>query len=763
MHAVVLLTALLLLGLFSGTGWAQASWHIYLDGADITGPAAPITRGESATVNVVALETALGFTTSLSSDTLTIIDANGTEWHARSGDGTLESGGRTLTLDSPLLIMAPAAYLPLSAVAEVAGLQLKLDHEKRRAELTTSKQQPSEQPAEQPSELADGWESISIEKTPEELKTSASAQSTSINKTTIKPILPPSHDSLKLGLGFGYVPGGDCTTELTASGGIGGVYLDFGTSITLGPKGVLPSNLRLSLVDKEFGWEAGDLYSELGGGERGARYSWQIGSNRRPSLSLYLKNDRTSSHGLMLSYKDEIILNSKLSVGGEIASNGSSLFKAKYNVKRFNLSGFARYTAPSASTTASTGSGSGSGVFASYDLGKGISLYGSLNRSGKGVDRQEGTSLSLRLPIARGVDLTMEHTTAASSLGNSSADAAMLSLPLGPVRLLIRQQWRNSARPVSGPTLDWIGNDSSDLTASASYYVNPRLSFDYQVSNRWQDGIYSGRYENLVSSWRISSRTQLQVISAFPHIMEPSQLRLRLNHDMPQNFSVSAEYGNQSADGSGTDKMGLKFMFRKRWVWGIPTPVRGGEVRGRVLDLANQPISNAVVKLGAYRAVADEKGQYLFRNVPTGVYVLSLDNENLAADYKGDETTRSLKITSASRQKIDLVVAPLNTISGRVFCDTNENGTCDPGEGVANIVIHIADFATVTGRDGSFSFYNLEPGNHSVKLDTDRLLAGYAPASPVEMSVVLLPDKQVSGVTFTLVVREKEIDFQEVP
>ncbi|MDO8682554.1 MAG: stalk domain-containing protein [Armatimonadota bacterium] len=741
--------ALLMCGLAMNVGSAQGSWRIYLDEADITGPAAPITHWDAPAINVSALGSALGLDISINGNELLLIDSHGTEWRARGGDNSLNSAGRTLFLDHPALILATAAYIPINAIAEIAGLQLKVDRDTRRADLRSLRNEP---PA-----LADGWQTLTIKKSPQEISAETTVHTGPGASRDIKQYLPPNHDSLRFSLGLGYVQGADWATELTASGGLRGVHLDFGTFLTMGQRGLRPSSGRLSLVDEEFGWgvEAGDLFSDLWGLERGARYSWRAAENRWPSLSVYLKNARSGSHDMLLTYRDEIALNPNLSVGGEVATNGSLLLKGRFEKDRLRLYGYHRSTSGS-----STG---GTGLFASYDIGRGISLYGGISRSGRGEKRQDWRSLSVRLPLSPGVDLTLEHTLTETGATANDASAAMLTLPVGPVRVLVRHQWRKSERPAFGTTLDWIGSNSRELMASAAYFANPRVSFDFQVSTRWQDGIYSGRWEQLVSTWRLSPRTQFQTISGFPNMLEPGRLRLRLSQDLQQDFSLNVEYGRLSPfQGVGISPGERGFMIMLRKQWGVATPARGGEVSGRVVDLLNQPIPNAVVQLGAYRTVADEGGRYLFRHVPRGTYEICLDNENLPADYKGDETPRLIDITSASREQIDLRAVPLNTITGRAYCDQNGDGKYDPDEGVAGIVIHVAGFATVTGSDGSFSFYNLEPGSHTISLDTDRLLAGFVPASPVEITVDLLPDRPMSGITFRLLKREKEIVFQEL-
>ncbi len=740
----IFVVALVICAFSISAGWAQNSWRIYLDDADITGPAAPIGYDDAPAVNVCALGSALGLATSISGNELLLTDANGTQWRARGGDGSLESTEKSLILDHPTLIQSATVYIPIKAIAEITGLRLKVDRDARRADLQSSQNQPTA--------LADGWQTMNIEKTPQELGLQTPVQKSLGANHNAVARLPSDHSTLRLSLGQGYSKGANSATELKASGEIRGIHIDFGTFLTTGDQGLKLSSGRLALVDDEYGrgLEAGDLSSELGGLERGLRYSWRVSENRWPSISIYLRSESSGSHGTLLAYRDTIALNRQISVGGEVASNGALLLTGRFAKDRLQLYGYHRSTSGS--------SGGGTGFFASFDLGRGISLYGDISRSGVGDDRQDCSSLSVRLPILSGMDLTLQHTILETVKTSSNSDAAMLTLPLGPVRLLLRHQWRSSARPSSSVMPGWLGSNSRELMASAAYNANSRLSFDYQLSSYWQDGSNSGKWEQLVSTYRLSPRTQLQTISGFPNMMEPDQLRLRLTQELQRDCSMNLEYGRLTGNGIDSGERGFKISVRKQW--SLATPVRGGEVSGRVVDLLNLPIPNAVVQLGAYRAVADDKGRYAFRHIPPGSYEMYLDKESLPVDYNDEGMRKSIITTSASREKIDLRAIPLNTITGRAYCDQNGNGEYDPGEGTAGLVIRIAEFATVTGSDGSFGFYNLEPGSHAVSLDTARLLTGLVPGSPTEVTVDLLPDKSVSGITFRLLKQEKEIEFQ---
>ena len=86
-----------------------------------------------------------------------------------------------------------------------------------------------------------------------------------------------------------------------------------------------------------------------------------------------------------------------------------------------------------------------------------------------------------------------------------------------------------------------------------------------------------------------------------------------------------------------------------------------------------------------------------------------------------DGRDERLTVTAKTRTSADLRVAPLNAIHGRVYCDDNENGRFDRGEGVAGVAVHLGDRTTSTDNDGAYTFSNLWPSNYALTLDTGRL------------------------------------------
>ncbi len=355
--------------------------------------------------------------------------------------------------------------------------------------------------------------------------------------------------------------------------------------------------------------------------------------------------------------------------------------------------------------------------------------------------------------------MTLENSRTTTLTSATHARAATVSMPVGPVRLMARYQNRSGGTDMQSA---WIGTQSRDLLASAAYFAGPNVNFNYQVATNWQDGMSNNMWKQLIGTYRLSSRTQLQSVSGFPQIFEPDLLRLRLTQDMGNRYSAIIDYGRLSpfqGVGAAPGQRGFMFMVQRRWE--LDTPARGGRINGRVTDILGRPMSKAAVRLSNFRAVTDERGRYAFRDVPKGGYEISLDNDSLPADFTAREEPRRMAISNRSRETVNFTVVPLNSILGRVVVD-GENPSTDKPEGAEGAALRLGTQATVTDRDGTFGFYNVEPGKLTVALDTSRLSGDWEAASPTTQTVEVLPDKTTSGLVFHIRRREKPVVFVEM-
>ncbi len=155
-------------------------------------------------------------------------------------------------------------------------------------------------------------------------------------------------------------------------------------------------------------------------------------------------------------------------------------------------------------------------------------------------------------------------------------------------------------------------------------------------------------------------------------------------------------------------------------------------------------------------------GAYVFENVPRGDFDLELDPNLLPADYAWDGRARHLSVTPATRSRIEMVVAPLNAIHGRVYADRNGNGRFDSGEGVRGAAVCLNERVTATDANGAYDFYNVLPGAHAVRLDPARLPEAFAIADPRPLQVELSQGRPATGVDFLVLSKTKAIIWREI-
>ena len=504
-----------------------------------------------------------------------------------------------------------------------------------------------------------------------------------------------------------------------------GATVNFGTLFTQGAQGLRLESGQLSVLDAISGWklDAGDLQSDLWGTGSGLRYGWHAGPDRQPSLTLYLPGTQASNPNTVLSYREEVWLKPDLRLGSEIATDGSFLVKQHYQDRRLDLETYYRHTA--------NNSQDGLGAFLSVAFIRGISLYGNFSHTdGTGIAGDTQT-VGLRVPLRTGTDVTLERTDLTSPTAKSTATALMLMTPLGPVRLLTRYQWTQSQTSAFGRFVG-IERQYQDLHVRGWLLSRRAGKLRLPGQHPLAGGRTPGLSAQLVGTLRLSARTQLQLLSDFPNVLNSDKLHLRWNQTLSKRTALSLDYGllspYQNSRLRGNER-GLMLMLHSHW--DEPTVARGSEVIGRVLDPLGHGIKDAGVRLGGYQMLTDMQGRYRFRHVPAGAYELGLMEENLPTDYKADSAPIKLTLDGRARRMVDLHALPLRMIGGRVWWDKNGNGSFEPGEGMKNIVLHLDDAVTMTGDDGSFAFYNIAPGRYTLRVDLERLPADFTVVSPL--------------------------------
>jgi hypothetical protein len=565
------------------------------------------------------------------------------------------------------------------------------------------------------------------------------------------PSTPPAPtEKLQTMIGLGYVQGADWGSEILAGGTVAGAQVQFNSLITSGREGLAVDHGSLSLFDPAGRWsvEAGDVYSQLRGASVGGRVAWTAAGNRRPAIAVYGPAHGVSSRQTVVSYRDRIQLRGQTLLDTELATDKSYVLKSRLAGSHFQVEAFYRsQRSPVDSRDASLAGG--------VTMWRGLAVSGGVFGSVQPGDRSEWRMMSVRLPVARFLDLTLERAFSGSRQISNSTSAVMANISAGDLRLFHRFQQGeyDFARGGAPGTLE-----RQQTQSMSSYTPGPRLNLTLQLATQRTETGRVQHWEELQTTVKVSSTTTVRAVTAVPDVRNHERFQAYVRQELPYRLAVQADYGRISAYQSvprELDRSRLKVMLFK--TVDIMTPARGAKVSGRVMDDSGRGVAGARVKLGAYSADTDRDGNYVLEHVPGGEYDLSLDQTVLPADFAWDGKGQRIVVAGAKTRRADLRVTPLNAIHGRVYVDRNQNGRVDSGEAVAGAVIRVGERLTATDRDGAYSFYNLWPDTYVIKLVG---VPAEFQAGVEQQTVTLLDGAPVTGADFRATVVVKPVIWQ---
>jgi hypothetical protein len=730
----------------AAAGSPPDAWRVSVRGQDVTRAADPRLEGGVLTVDAVALGPTLGLLVRASGRSLRVRDRTGFEWGGTAGDFRLSEGGRWVSLDRPIRIEGPSAYLPAAAVAELAGLALALDPAAGTAAFLDH--------ATPAPVASSGWQSLTL---PVPVLPGGLAAPAPRGRGDV--FLPPDHDTLRVSAGFGTVPGADSGGDLTATGSVRGIDTALSLLATTGPRGFELQNGHVALNDpaRGLGLEGGDLFSGIWGLTQGARVRWQRGEGAAgagPALSVYAGDPASANPRTVIAYGDEIGLGRWGTAGGELASDGSWLANGHFRHDRYSLFGYLR------NASGSFGGGRNGGLSGAVALPWGASLEGSFSRGDQAGLRQGERIVSLRVPWRAGSDLTL--ATDRSEIGQSRGRTDSVEETTAFGRLLLRGRWQARQTEYSGLAGgSTLRTAERDLFASASYFAGSRVRFEAQLIERRPEQGAPEQWRQVSAAVALGRGSAVQLVATSSSTGFGNSFRVRFDQELGAGFSLFIEGGNvvtfQPTTGD-PDRRRVRVMVRR--TWDVATPSAGTSVEGSVGGQGAFPSAGLPVELGPYRTATDAAGHFAFPNVPAGDYDLRLRAKDLPADVTAGPGTR-VRVKKGEVQRADLAVVPLGEAHGFVYVDRNRNHRRDPGEGIAGAVMILDDRATSTARDGSFGFYNLAPGTHRLRIASDRLPAGLLAQIPTSINLGLPAGRLIDGLEFQLQKQQRPVVFQE--
>ena len=594
---------------------------------------------------------------------------------------------------------------------------------------------------------------FTIEKPPEPAQNDAHRPA---DLSALMPQLPKATDTLLSTVGIGYVQGADWGLTLQTAGGIAGLQVQLESLLTNGVQGGRFDRGSLVVADPDLGWrtEAGDLFSGLRGASRGARLSWNTSRGRQPAIALYAPSPGSLRRPTVVAYRDQLVVKSQRILDAEIASDRSRLVLGHLTAGPLTFdASYRRLVAPHPVLD--------KGLQLSAAVTSHVLLTGGVIRSIDDSRRSQWFMGGIHVRLGKRIEVGFEHSKTSAEGVESASSALMGSGRAGNLQLFHRLQLGRAELFQEG--LDTrIAREQ--LQSVASYATGQKIDFTLQLATDWSASGRPQQWEELQTTVRLTRGTVLQSVTAVPDLANSQRLRLRFLQSLPQHYALEAEYGRMSPfQDAPIDLNRPRFRLMLTKQIRVPTPARGGELLGHVVDHSGRPVAGARVTLGPYSADSGPDGVYHFKFLPAGQYDLALDAVYLPADYAWDGARRQLTVSHSTHQTIDLLVAPLNAVHGRVYCDRNGNGRFDDGEGVQGAVVRLQDRVTATDRDGAYHFYNVWPGDYQVQIDAAHLPAVFAIGSASDTrSITLAADGPVVGADFRVIEKTKPIIWREI-
>jgi hypothetical protein len=704
-------------------------------------------------------------------ETVSIRDVNGVEWHTTNGSSRLDGPLESRPLANPVEMIRDSVFLPLDAIAQLAGRKLVLEGHGRAFLLPLpppgSSRLASSTPtlsSAAPAASGDvraplGWETFAVPKTREERDASVREDADTLalqERPAAREIQPAPLEAVGVDLGIGYAQRGGAAIDATGGGTFAGYRVGLAGFLTGGSSGVTVRSGRLAVESPSSHWtaEAGDLLSEMRGLARGVRLSTRLMSRWRPAVSAYVNDGRVAGDRAAVSYRDDVLLTRNVDLRGEVATDGSRFVGVRFIAGRGNIETFYRFAVDRRAAER--------GVSISYGLGKGVSAHGGFRQSA-GPQREQWHMAGLSVPLPRGSSFSVEQARTERQSSSDVANAFGLQLPFGPIRVIQRYTWTDIAL-VAGPSIFESGR--RQLQSMASYSPGSRVRLTYQVGTQWYAGSDVRQWTELESAFRMTRTTSFHAVTGFPEVTDPLRLRVGVQQLLPRAFRLSIDYGHLPAFQMTSTPVPdtARFLVMLRRNWNVRTPAAGADVQGVVRDDSGAPVAGAAVSLGPFLTVTRSDGHYRFAHVPPGEHDVAVAREHLPAAFAVRDEARPLKVRDRESVRLDLTVTALHAIHGRVFLARKAGGQAGTDEGLAGVVVRLdqGDVATLTNADGSFDFYNLQPGPYVVWIDRARLRPDVIAASDERLTVVLEPDRAATSVNFRLAVHEKPVVMKEL-
>ena len=206
------------------------------------------------------------------------------------------------------------------------------------------------------------------------------------------------------------------------------------------------------------------------------------------------------------------------------------------------------------------------------------------------------------------------------------------------------------------------------------------------------------------------------------------------------------------------------FSFSVRYALDIYAPIKKvkeyGFFEGNITALENAQIQGVKLHLGAYSAITDERGHFLFKNVKPDTYFLEIEQGTLGVKDITDIDIPAKVTIAEGGNYLDFGITKASNIKGIIMLDDK-----DIADKEQSVIVEITSdnqvFRKICKITKTFDFTYLRPGDWKLKVYRNALDSKYKILTD-DINLTLNPneDKQVQ---IKINKTEKEIKYLQKP
>lgn len=320
-------------------------------------------------------------------------------------------------------------------------------------------------------------------------------------------------------------------------------------------------------------------------------------------------------------------------------------------------------------------------------------------------------------------------------------------------RLTLQNKFRRMDLNIQGEigkVVNFLGAKNGDITDFYNGYLLSRYAFNESISASGSVN-YQGGQQYLITGFHrfyyggslqanLKKKTSVSLdyqsnYELKEYFRERSLLSLQMYHQLnsKHEFELSTNYNLVK---NSLNKKELSVQVRYTYTINVPLSKKKdvGSMTGKVINLGVGRVEGIIFNLNGNIAITDKKGNFEFPMVKIGTYILAMDESSAGLNtIAGVPGPYKVTIEPGRETRFEILLMMAARIKGSLVIGEDEKsvkmGYYPVKEEIDKLIIEASNgtetFRILTGRDGSFNFNDLRPGNWHVKVYHNGIPQGY--------------------------------------